>query len=276
MESPGILNFLNEKGKWLPLYVSYLRNRLRRDKNLSDVADKKEARGNLELLNEVTDHWHDTRYVPMIDAVKTTLNTTKKELNDSIANLAKQHKSDTDSLRGLIDQNISSINTLNTQMASVNSSISSMSSTLNATKNDLEIAKRDLANLKTTHTQDVNALSTRITTNTNSISGINTRVTSNTNRIGDLESSLSSLSTRVGTAESKINQHSTDIGNANSNITSNTNRIATLENRATNIETKLTNLENSIKKLSDRITNIFDSEGFLTFPNGNKIRINKK
>ena len=63
MESPGILNFLGETGKWKPLYVAYLRNRLRKDKNLSDVENKEEARGNLGLLNEVTDHWHDSRYV---------------------------------------------------------------------------------------------------------------------------------------------------------------------------------------------------------------------
>ena len=35
---------------------------LRRDNNLSDVHDVAEARTNLELVNEVTTHWHDTRY----------------------------------------------------------------------------------------------------------------------------------------------------------------------------------------------------------------------
>ena len=239
MESPGILNFLTEKGKWLPLYVAYLRNRLRRDKNLSDVENKKDARGNLELLNEVTDHWHDTRYVPMIDAVKTALNTAKQKLTDLINNLEKQHKSDTDSLRNLISQNSTSINNLNTQMASVNSTITKMSSTLNTVKSDLDIAKRDITNIKTTHTQDINALSARITTNTNSISSLNSTVVSHATRIGDAESSIATLNTRLGTAESKISKHTTDISNANKNISSNTDRIATLENGVATIKSNL-------------------------------------
>lgn len=64
-----LLRFLKD-GQWLPLYLGQLKNRLRKDLNLSDLMSVEEARKNLELVGEVETHHHDTRYKQMIDQAK--------------------------------------------------------------------------------------------------------------------------------------------------------------------------------------------------------------
>lgn len=64
-----LFRFLKD-GKWLPLYLGQIRNRLRKDLNLSDVLDVAKARENLELTGEVESHYHDKRYLPLIDKAK--------------------------------------------------------------------------------------------------------------------------------------------------------------------------------------------------------------
>lgn len=64
-----LLRFLKD-GKWLPLYLGQIKNRLRKDLNLSDVMDVAEARKNLELTGDVETHNHDKRYQQMIDQAK--------------------------------------------------------------------------------------------------------------------------------------------------------------------------------------------------------------
>lgn len=78
----NILRFFKNK-KWTPLYFSELKNRLRRDKNLSDINNIAEARQNLELTGEVDTHHHDNRY-PLKDDVINEISTTKKILENSI------------------------------------------------------------------------------------------------------------------------------------------------------------------------------------------------
>ena len=56
---------------WEQIYGNAIANRLRKDQNLADIIDKQEARDNLELSgdNNIT-HFHDSRYVPMIENEK--------------------------------------------------------------------------------------------------------------------------------------------------------------------------------------------------------------
>lgn len=44
-----VLKWKNKKGEWVPLYVNDIKNRLRKDKNLSDLDDLNEARENLGI-----------------------------------------------------------------------------------------------------------------------------------------------------------------------------------------------------------------------------------
>lgn len=72
----------SDKG-WVSLYADAIKNRLRKDKNLSDVLDKAEARKNLEIIGDNnTTHFHDSRYIPLI----------QKETQDRITADAEEKK----------------------------------------------------------------------------------------------------------------------------------------------------------------------------------------
>ncbi len=56
---------------WEQIYGNAIANRLRKDQNLADIIDKQEARDNLELSGDNnTTHFHDSRYIPMIENEK--------------------------------------------------------------------------------------------------------------------------------------------------------------------------------------------------------------
>lgn len=55
--------------EWTQIYGNAINNRLRKDENLSDVDNKAEARKNLEIIGDNnTTHYHDDRYIPLIEA----------------------------------------------------------------------------------------------------------------------------------------------------------------------------------------------------------------
>jgi len=63
----ALLKWQKETGSWSTFYVDAIRNRLRRDLNLSDVLDRQEARKNLEIFGDDNKtHFHDDRYIPLI------------------------------------------------------------------------------------------------------------------------------------------------------------------------------------------------------------------
>ena len=60
-----VLKFKKTLEEWIPFYVDAIKNRLRRDLNLSDVFDVQATRDNIGLsgINNHT-HYHDDRYIP--------------------------------------------------------------------------------------------------------------------------------------------------------------------------------------------------------------------
>ena len=88
------IKFKKDKNSWEQIYGNEINNRLRKDKNLSDVNDKAESRKNLELIGDSnTTHFHDSRYVPMIENEKNERKTEttqlRTDLNAETANRAK-------------------------------------------------------------------------------------------------------------------------------------------------------------------------------------------
>ena len=107
-----ILKWKDFSGKWITLYRTAILNRLRKDKNLSDLTNKAEARKNLELTNEVTTHYHDTRYQPKIDALNGLIT---KEIDNLKKTLSNQYTNNTDleNKLNLLKQNTINIMTTN-------------------------------------------------------------------------------------------------------------------------------------------------------------------
>lgn len=70
----SFIKFKKNANEWISFYVEAIRNRLRRDKNLSDVLDINQSRINLGLNGDdnIT-HFHDSHYLPLIDNVKNSL-----------------------------------------------------------------------------------------------------------------------------------------------------------------------------------------------------------
>ena len=67
---------------WIALYAEAIQNRCRRDLNLSDVNSITEAKRNLGLIGEVTDHYHDGRYY-----TETEIDSKVNEIKNSIKNI---------------------------------------------------------------------------------------------------------------------------------------------------------------------------------------------
>lgn len=88
------IKFKKDKNSWEQIYGNEINNRLRKDKNLSDINDKAESRKNLELIGDNnTTHFHDSRYVPMIENEKNErkaeTNQLRTDLDTETANRAK-------------------------------------------------------------------------------------------------------------------------------------------------------------------------------------------
>lgn len=66
----AILKWQKGANEWVQLYGDILRNRLRRDKNLSDLTDAEAARKNLGLFGDIVEHNHDTLYKPIFERME--------------------------------------------------------------------------------------------------------------------------------------------------------------------------------------------------------------
>lgn len=58
----------NNGDKWISLYIESIKNRLKKNNNLSDLENIDEARKNLEIIGDNNHtHYHDDRYLPKIE-----------------------------------------------------------------------------------------------------------------------------------------------------------------------------------------------------------------
>lgn len=85
----AFLKFKKGPGKWVTLYANAIRNRLRRDKNLSDLFSYADARRNLGLTGENNNtHYHDSRYLPMLQKLKNEIVSEMKSIKLSVTGRA--------------------------------------------------------------------------------------------------------------------------------------------------------------------------------------------
>lgn len=109
----AVLKWKKSVTEWIGFYADSIKNRLRRDKNLSDVLDVVEARKNLGLTGDSNDtHYHDGRYLTLINAEVNERKSDVQGLTGSI-----------DSLTVKVDSNVAS---LNTQMANLTARVDAM------------------------------------------------------------------------------------------------------------------------------------------------------
>lgn len=78
--------------RWIPLYIAELKNRLRKDKNLSDIANPAKAVENLGLTGEVETHTHDKRYALITDTNR-EIGRIDKRIDDTIINMNENQNS---------------------------------------------------------------------------------------------------------------------------------------------------------------------------------------
>lgn len=96
----SVLKWQRGANEWVTLYGTVLKNRLRKDKNLADLTDAAEAKKNLGLVGDVTDHNHDSRYMVLINKVQDDID---REINDR----KQREDSFYDELRAQIDGEVS-------------------------------------------------------------------------------------------------------------------------------------------------------------------------
>ena len=135
--------------EWIPFYVDAIKNRLRRDLNLSDVFDVQATRDNIGLsgVNNHT-HYHDDRYIPKIDK---EVNTRKQEitnLTNSLNNkLATEHNERIAADGKEKNERVTSINSI---QAALNKEITDLKKLYNDLKNRLDgnefVKSKDNAN----------------------------------------------------------------------------------------------------------------------------------
>ena len=77
----AILKWRDGNGKWISLYANWLRQCLRRDKNLSDLDNAEEARKNLGVSAENITTVVDNKYQPIVEDLETKINNVTKEVS---------------------------------------------------------------------------------------------------------------------------------------------------------------------------------------------------
>lgn len=165
------IKFKKDKNSWEQIYGNEINNRLRKDKNLSDVNDKAESRKNLELIgNSNTTHFHDSRYVPMIENEKNERKTEttqlRTDLNAETANRAKD-KEDISKTLAKVQNNINTTvadtkkelsNNMNTLQNNVDTKINQVNQKLDK----VDVGKKTMTTAGSLHSESVTLNQSRL------------------------------------------------------------------------------------------------------------------
>jgi hypothetical protein len=99
----SVLKWKDANGKWVAIYANFLRDCLRKSNNLSDILDKVAARRNLGVDGDnVTSHYHDSRYLPLIEEAKAAVGF-GQNITNAIEKEKTERKAADDEIRNDID-----------------------------------------------------------------------------------------------------------------------------------------------------------------------------
>lgn len=149
----ALLKYKDNNGTWITMFKDFMaavKNRLRVDKNLGDVADVSISRANLGLTGDNNHtHYHDDRYLGRISAEAHARNEAVTNLNSQIEVLRRN----LNSISTDIDTRISDLeNTTNSRINNLtqntNQRFSSLEQTINNGINALRAQLTDLLNQK--------------------------------------------------------------------------------------------------------------------------------
>lgn len=105
----ALLKWKKGAGEWITFYADAIKNRLRRDLNLSDVFDKATARANLELNGDNNKtHFHDDRYIPLIAQATQKNDSAVKQMKIQLSGDVKSSTTSADSA-GLFNVSVSDV-----------------------------------------------------------------------------------------------------------------------------------------------------------------------
>lgn len=167
---------------WNILYGGILSRVLRKDRNLSELTNKSAARQNLELNGDNnTTHYHDSRYIPLINAAKDSAIGTA---HNEVVELRNAHNAD-----------ISGINTrLNSLSTTTSGQIATINNNITSNYNSLkQYIDSKIAAFNTTLTNAVNTLTGEMNNIKNRMSAIEGTVGSHTTAIGNIQNQLATI-----------------------------------------------------------------------------------
>lgn len=167
---------------WNTLYGGILSRVLRKDRNLAELTDKSVARQNLELNGDNnTTHYHDSRYVPLINEAKD-------------AAISAAHNELT-SIKSVYDADISSLytglNSLSTttsgQITTINNNITSNYNSLKQyVDNKIASLTTLVNNTKTSLTSEMNNIKNRMSTLEGTVGSHTTTIANHTAQLSKL------------------------------------------------------------------------------------------
>lgn len=108
-----LLKIKKDINEWYSFYSNAIRNRLRRDKNLSDVMDVQAARENLGLTGDNNHtHYHDDRYKSLINTEAKTRETADADIRNQLIQIKADYQNTCAKLKSDVQVEIDKIKNL--------------------------------------------------------------------------------------------------------------------------------------------------------------------
>ena len=248
----AILKYRDNEG-FKSLYTDEIKNRLRKDLNLSDLTNIEDARTNLELTGENNHtHYHDDRYLPKIEAEanqrETSDNEIKELINNKVEEIINTSNNDISNLQETINNRIDDViaqevidrnnaitqekNERKEEDAKLQSSINGLTSSLNQEITDRQTADNQLRNSLNQEISDRKSADSAATNDRNTIkNSLNQEIT-------DRKNADTTATNDRNTIKNNLNKEITDRKNADNNLQ---NQINETKNQIPQIINTVTN-----------------------------------